>query len=44
MTEKNPNKSDVYQAFFESSEIAAIVADSNGTILHTNRQFLTLTV
>jgi diguanylate cyclase (GGDEF)-like protein/PAS domain S-box-containing protein len=42
MAEKNPDKSTMYQAFFQSSEIAAIIAGSDGAILHANRQFLKL--
>lgn len=42
MAQKNANNIDLYQAFFESSEIAAIIAGENGTILYTNRQFLKL--
>lgn len=42
MAHKNPDKNDIYQAFFQSSEIAAIIAGSDGTILHANRQFLKL--
>ena len=42
MAHKNLDRSDIHQAFFESSEIAAIIADPDGTILHANRQFLKL--
>lgn len=42
MAQKNANDIDLYQAFFESSEIAAIIAGKNGTILYANRQFLQL--
>ena len=42
MAQKNPNIIDLYQAFFESSEIAAVIARTNGTILHANRQFIKL--
>lgn len=42
MAQKNPDNNDLYQAFFELSEIAAIIAGQNGTILYANRRFLKL--
>ncbi len=41
MAQQNPDTT-LYQTFFESSEIAAILADKEGAIFHANRQFLKL--